>query len=87
MNGAVNSAAAEQGRVRGVHNRIHIELGDIAAEDVDPSRVLRTGLSGSCLQFKARVDRFARSRPAAGYNEIGRANDWRGPARIRTDRA
>ena len=36
MNGAVNSAAAEQGRVRGVQNRIHIELGDIAAEDVDP---------------------------------------------------
>jgi len=35
MNRAIDSAATEQTCVSGVHNRIDIEFGDIAAEDVD----------------------------------------------------
>src|SRR2546430_7217095 len=35
MNGAVDSAAAEQRGVGGVHNRIEFEFGDVAADDVD----------------------------------------------------
>jgi hypothetical protein len=35
MNGAIDSAAAKQRRIGRVHDCIHIELGDVATNDVD----------------------------------------------------
>src|ERR1700680_3404738 len=35
MNGAIDSAAAKQHRIGRVHDCIHIELGDVATNDVD----------------------------------------------------
>jgi len=35
MNRAINSTAAKQTCIRGIHNRVDIEPSDIAAEDVD----------------------------------------------------
>ena len=36
MDGAVHAAAAEQGRVRRVHNRVHRLFRDVAFDDFDP---------------------------------------------------
>src|SRR5205807_3641753 len=35
VNRSVNSAAAEQCRVRGIHNRIDLKFGNIATDDID----------------------------------------------------
>jgi hypothetical protein len=37
MNCAINSSAAEERRVRRVHNRVEIKFGDIALDDLDLS--------------------------------------------------
>ena len=50
MNRAVDSAAAEQGRVRRIHNRINAEFSDIAADDVDPVVARRHGAKRSIAQ-------------------------------------
>jgi hypothetical protein len=36
MNRAIDSAAAEKRRVRGVHDCIDIQLGDVTPDNVDP---------------------------------------------------
>jgi hypothetical protein len=46
MNRAIDSATAEKGRVRGVHDRIDIELRNVPAGDLDfASRGLHKSLS------------------------------------------
>ncbi len=74
MDRAVDSAATEQRRIRGVHNCIDIELGDVAAGEAD--------FSSAIFHFTARAVRSANCRQSAVCNENGRAGDSGGPARI-----
>src|SRR5438128_3486755 len=75
MNRAIHSAAAEKCRVRSVHDDIHIERRDVAADDID--------LSCGILHFTGRGVRPANYRQPVACNGSDRANDWAVPARIR----
>src|SRR5207249_10556746 len=52
MDRAINSAATEQRRIRGVHNCIDVQLGDVAADDIDLSCGFRSEEHTSELQSR-----------------------------------
>jgi hypothetical protein len=60
MNHAVDSAAAEKCRIRRVHNRIDLELRDVAADDIDFSnQILLHEKSYFCAPMEAMRRRIA----------------------------
>jgi len=78
MDCTIDSATAEQRRVRGVYDGIDIERGDVATNDGD--------LRDPCFQFMEQAGRSTRNRRPAACNESDRASDPDGPARIRFGR-
>src|SRR5882672_10794384 len=78
VNRAVDTATAEERRVCRVHNRIRVELCDIAPQDFDFGH---TTVFLSVL-LTARADQFATIRSPAANNENDRAADLAGPAKI-----
>ena len=75
MNRAIHSAAAKKCRVRGVHDGIHIEGRDVAADKID--------LSCGRFHVTAQAARSANYCRPVACNGIDRADDLAVPARIR----
>src|SRR6267378_7854 len=77
VDGAVHTAAAEQARVRGVHDRVHVEAGDVVAPESDaPARALARVAHASTLRTMSQRPSAPRSASTARLNARWSRRFW-----------
>src|SRR5215210_3975149 len=85
MNGSVHAAAAQQGRIRRVHDRVDLLGRDVALSERDSFRSSHTitvseadgrGVRARGLLASCRVPGFPQIVPMLSYEDVGRAADW-----------
>src|SRR5437660_732066 len=77
VDSAVHSAAAKQARVRGVHDRVHVEAGDVVAPEADaPAPALARVAHASTLRTMSQRPSAPRSASTARLNARWSRRFW-----------